>query len=191
MPSFSHVLLLEHLDLDAVALAELLRLLGEVGRRADVAGEVAEILGERDALGDRLAARDRRSRPRRSRCGSRRAARPCAARAWPRSALLFSRSKRYDAVHDGEHRLLDLPAGVAALERQVREADRGLGGAGGLSAFAARGERARDRRSRRTRARARGRRAARGRPGSSARCAAAASCRALPSRSPRRSTSAR
>ena len=130
-----HVLALEHLDLDAVALAELLRLLGEVGRRADVARQVAEVLGERDAVGDRAAPRASAVSPaaislRRATCSD-----DLAQRALRRSAPCSSagRSGRAPSI-TREHRVLDLPAGVAALHGQVGEADRRFRGARGLAA---------------------------------------------------------
>jgi hypothetical protein len=53
------ILLVEDVDLHAVALAQVDGLLGEVGRRAVVARQVAQVLRERDALGDRHAAVER------------------------------------------------------------------------------------------------------------------------------------
>ncbi len=54
-PELFHVAPLEHFDAELLLAGELLRLLREIGRGADVAGQVAEILGERDAGRDRAA----------------------------------------------------------------------------------------------------------------------------------------
>src|SRR5690606_9583001 len=54
-----HLLLVQHRDLEIlVGLAHGLGLLGEVGRRADVARQVAEIAGQRHARGQRLTGLD-------------------------------------------------------------------------------------------------------------------------------------
>ena len=93
MPSFSISFWSSTSTRTPVALAHLARLLGEVGGRADVAGQVAQVLGERDARGDRrrlrtaaLAFRELPAPPD--------VQRHLAQRALCSGGLLFRRSKR-------------------------------------------------------------------------------------------------
>src|SRR6185437_14116223 len=104
-------------------LAERERLLAEIARRADIAGEIAEVLRESHALGDRhraldpgIALRDLGT--------PRHVERDLLERGLPRALLALQAIEAIEAVHHGEHRLLGLPCGIAPLHRELRERDR-------------------------------------------------------------------
>ena len=102
-------LAVEHLDLQAELLAELLRLLAQVGRRAVVAGTVGELARQRHAGGDGLAARQALG-DRLGRGLARTAASPAAARrlpvrsAWCGGTRRWRRSRPRPAPRRARHR---------------------------------------------------------------------------------------
>ena len=122
-------LALEHFDAELPFARELLRLLGEIGRRADVAGQVAEIPGERHAGGDRAAlgrpraaaACSRLARKREHHCASARArASSCSSSRRSGRALRRRRASAWRA----------LQARSRSRHRQLGEAEVSLGRAG-------------------------------------------------------------
>ena len=156
-----------------------LRALAEVGRRADVARQVAEIAREVHAVGDRQALRRGLLAGGEVRA-LRHRQRELAQRPPHLGRLALHLLEAVDRLHRDDHRVLDAPHDLAPLDLLLGEVEDRLVGAGFVQQLDRGADRASGTRGRGSRAPCRGRPAARGRRACRARCAAAASRRACP-----------
>ena len=124
-----NVLLVEDGHLESVALAHFPRLVGKIHRRANVARQIAEILRERDALGNRHGALDRSLRRRPVR-GIRDVENHFLQCTLDCGTFALQLVEAIEAIHHGKHCLLDLPRDVPAVHVDLVEADGRLRGTG-------------------------------------------------------------
>ena len=120
-----HVFLFQHFNLELVGFCQFLRLLGQIGRGADVARQVAEILGQVHAVGDRQASLGSFFAD--AQFGAARHVQDDAAqRAAHLFLLAFQAVEAVNPFHRHQYGLLDFPCGVAALDREFGEENRGF-----------------------------------------------------------------
>ena len=120
---------LQHLALEAKLLRQRLRALSQIGRSADVAGQVAQISRQVHAMGDSKAAGGRRF------AGGKVAAlgyreRQLAQRTAYLRRLAFHLVEAIDRFHRDHDRMLDPPRDFAALDLFFGQVDDGFVGAG-------------------------------------------------------------